>query len=153
MKKILLTLLVFLFLISSCSKSNVTIDNNAVLSYIDDNYNDKTGYVDVTDFYYEHYFKEVDEIASVKILVNTESTNFDEIGIFEFKNDRSAKKYISVIKNYINGSVDNFKNGIIYDINEYPKFENASVVRNSNIVVYMILDKERSKEIINLLKK
>lgn len=153
MKKILLILFILLFFISSCDKSNIVVDDNAMLSYIDENYNDKTGYVEVTDFYSEHNFKEIEGIKSAKILVSTESTNFDEIGIFEFNSEKSAKRSINIIKNYVNNSANNFKSGIVYDINEYPKFENASVIRNSNIVIYMILDKENSDEIISLLKK
>ncbi len=153
MRKILLILFAFLFFVSSCERLNAVTDTNNIRSYIDESFNEDNGYVDVSEFYYGHNFKEIKDIKSVKIFVSTESSNFDEIGLFEFNSEQSAKRSVKAIKNYIDNSANNFKNGIIYDINEYPKFENASVIRNENVVIYMILDKEKSESIINLMKK
>lgn len=153
MKKLLILLLILSFLLVSCNKSDDYIDTSALLSYVDENFSEINGYVDVGEFYFAHNFSELNNVSSVKILVSTESSNFDEIGIFEFKDEKSAKRSLNAISNYVDELVKKFKNGVIYDINQYPKFENATIVRSSNIVIYMILDKNESEPIISLTKK
>ena len=153
MKRILFLLMTFFILLNSCEQAEDVVDTTPLLSYVDDNFNEDNGYVDVSEFYFEHNFKELKNVISVKILVSTESSNFDEIGVFEFENERSAKRSVKFINEYVDGIVANFKNGVIYDIKEYPKFENASVIRSSHIVIYTVLDKNKSEPIIDLAKK
>ena len=136
MKKILLSILITCAFISSCNTPNdsFSIDFESVEKIMIENTDSEFGYCDVSQYYLDSYFKTIDGITKAKISVSNDSSNFNEFGIFEFKTDSDAKKSVKNIKTYLLSAKKEFENGIIYDVEEYPKFENAKAERFGNIV-------------------
>ena len=155
MKKILLSILITCAFISSCNapKEDFSIDLDNVEKIMIENTDSEFGYCDVSQYYLDSYFKTIDGITKAKISVSNDSSNFNEFGIFEFKTDSDAKKSVKNIKTYLLNAKKEFENGIIYDVEEYPKFENAKAERFGNIVIYTILNEDDSQKVYSEIKK
>lgn len=156
-KAITLTLIIlFLFLFTGCAARyrNVSLVKIGNIEEIFlKNLNSDFGYCDVSEYYKSNYFSEVEQLKECKIFTSNESTNFDEFGIFEFENERHAKKAKNTLKNYLRSTKTEFENGIIYDVTEYPKFESARVETFGNYLVYAILEDEIIEKIFAEIDK
>ena len=111
------------------------------------------GYCDVSEYYQTNYFNSINGLVSCKIYTCNDSTNFDELGIFEFDSVKSAKKAIKDVKRYLGNAKEEFKSGIIYNVEEYPKFEAARVEAIGNSLVYTILSPNDSEVIFSSIAK
>ena len=140
----------FGIILTSC-QNNAHVSNSVVTSDIEDifyqNLNSDIGYCDVSEYYRDNYFSDVLNIEECKIYTSNDSTNFDEFGIFRFTNEGDARRASDTIKNYLNNSKYEFENGIIYNIQEYPKFQNADVKIYGKYLIYTILLPEKSEKI------
>ena len=155
MKIKILTVLLSLLLLTSCdmSKENqYELDIDYVQKVFEDAAPSDFGYCDVSDFYREAFLDRLDGVKECRIFKCNESTNFNEFGIFEFINAEKARKAEAYVKNYISESKREFENGIIYNVNEYPKFQNAEIKRFDNFIVYGILDSASRERAFNKLK-
>lgn len=103
------------------------------------------GYLDNTEYYMQYYFSSLSYVDDSCIVTCTESTNFNEFGVFHVKNPSDAKLCEKQLKAYLANAKERFKNGVVYDINEYPKFENAKVTVIGQYVIYTILDASQTK--------
>lgn len=155
MKKLLFLFISVCFLCSACNNSNI-INTNVEITDIESvfykNLNSEIGYCDVSEYYRQNYFSDLQELEEYKIYTSNDSTNFDEFGIFKFKTEEAARKYIKAIKKYLTNSENEFQNGIIYNINEYPKFKNADVEILGKYLIYTILLPEKSEKIFYEIK-
>lgn len=155
MKKLFFILISVCLVFSSC-RSVETINYDTEIADIEKvfykNLNSDIGYCDVSEYYISNYFLDIKDIEEYKIYTSNDSTNFDEFGIFKFTTEKAARKYTNTVKNYLNKSANEFQNGIIYNINEYPKFQNADVKVFGKYLVYTILLPEKSEEIFKEIK-
>ena len=111
------------------------------------------GYCDVSEYYKNNYFNTIEGLKECKIYTCNDSTNFDELGIFEFDSSQNAKKAIKVVKKYLKNTKEDFQSGIIYNVEEYPKFEAARIERYGNCLVYTILSKNDSDSVFSAITK
>ena len=144
-------------ILTACqSKANInkTIEISDIEDVFSENLSSDIGYCDVSIYYRDNYFSDIIDIEECKIYTSNDSTNFDEFGIFRFTDENSARKARGIIKQYLNSCRNEFENGIIYNIQEYPKFQNADVKLYGKYLIYTILSPEKSEKIyteINLL--
>ena len=114
------------------------------------------GYVDNTEYYMQYYFHGLLFVDDSCIVISAESTNFNEFGVFHVKNTADAKRCEKQLKAYLSESEARFRSGVVYDIDQYPKFENATVCTIDNFVFYMILEPSQievaSRAVSNFLK-
>ena len=110
------------------------------------------GYIDNTEYHRQCYFKELPFVDDCCIMINADSTNFNEIGIFHVKNKRDAKLCEKQVAQYLTDMRDRFMNGVIYDIDEYPKFENATTVTINDFVFYVILSPEQKAAALTVIQ-
>lgn len=144
-----------MLLLTSCTmsqESQYELDIDSIQRMFEEAAPSDFGYCDVSDFYREAFFDRLDGVKECRIFKCNESTNFNEFGIFEFANVEKARKAETEIKNYLSESKHEFENGIIYNVNEYPKFKNASMKRFDNFVVYSILDAANTEKAFSELK-
>ena len=157
--KFLLFVLIILSLVSCSDRSqaNLSADTNEIVTILEENAPSDFGYCDVSEYYYETFLNRMQGLRECHISKCNESSNFNEFGVFEFINVNTAKKGEATIKKYLAQSRQEFENGIIYNISEYPKFKNAASKRYNNFVVYTILKAEEAKgaynEISNYIKE
>ena len=97
------------------------------------------GYVDNTEYYLSSYFAALNGVDDCYIATSAESTNFNEFGIFHVKNGTDLRTAKKVLRNYLNKRKSEFENGVIYNVDEYPKFQNATVITFGNYICYTIL--------------
>lgn len=97
------------------------------------------GYVDNTEYYMNRHFSELKDADDSYIVTSAESTNFNEFGIFHFKNKSELKAAKQVLRDYLTTRRTEFESGVIYNTAEYPKFQNATVMTFENYVCYTIL--------------
>ena len=70
-----------------------------------------------------------------------------------YVNDPSAvKKCVTLLERYLCERKDRFEIGVVYDLDEYPKFENATVIVSGQYVVYTILDRENICVVKDVIK-
>ncbi len=114
------------------------------------------GYVDSTDFYLKNYFSELEDVDDCYIVTSAESTNYSEFGIFHLKSKENMKSNKKLLQNYLQKKKTDFESGVIYNIDEYPKFQNATVFAAENYICYVILTpsdiKKASAAVKNMLK-
>lgn len=110
------------------------------------------GYVDNTEYYMQYFFGGLSFVDDSCIVVSAESTNFNEFGVFHVASAKDVKKCEKILKNYVEASLQRFKNGVMYDVGEYPKFENAAVIAVDDFVIYMILTPDQSAKATQLLQ-
>ena len=156
MKIKILFIVLALALFSSCSAKAIPVfdlDLNQLSSNIIDCVPSDFGYCDVGDYYFDSYFGDLYGVKQFRIYRCNESTNFNEIGIFEFESPKLAREAEKIITNYLQRCKIEFENGIIYNADEYPKFKNASHKRIENVIIYTILDYESTKKVIEEFEK
>ena len=140
--------------LSSCqSEFNDNFTANQIESSIFAEVNGNGGYCDVSEYYFNNFFSDMNGIRDYKIYVSDESTNFDEFGIFEFNSAKNAQKAKSKVKAYLVSAKKAFESGIIYNAEEYPKFQSAKVERYGNNLVYTILDSALANSISKALNQ
>ena len=98
------------------------------------------GYVDNTEYAMQHDFAELSFVDDSCIVVCAESTNFNEFGVFHTKSEKDARQCERYLRAYLAKRKTQFESGVVYDVAEYPKFENADVFSVGQFVVYAILD-------------
>lgn len=97
-------------------------------------------YVDNTEYAMQHDFAELSFVDDSCIVVCAESTNFSEFGVFHLANEKDVGRCERLLRSYLSTRKSQFQNGVIYDVGEYPKFENARVFSVGRFVIYTILD-------------
>ncbi len=97
------------------------------------------GYIDNTDYYLAHELSALSDVDDAYIVTCADSTNFNEFGIFVMKDRSDIKTAKKILQNYLDRRTSEFKNGVIYNIDEYPKFQNASVFSFDRYLCYTIL--------------
>ena len=110
------------------------------------------GYVDNTKYYLNKYFTELHDVDDCYIVTSADSTNFNEFGIFHLKSKaelRSAKK---ILRDYLDKRKAEFEGGVVYNVQEYPKFENATVITFGNYICYTILSPSDVKKATSAVK-
>lgn len=110
------------------------------------------GYCEADPNYFEH-FKDIDGIIGYQIFKSNDSTNFDEIGILKFEDSEDAEDAKKDVKEYLKTAKERFEGGIIYNIDEYPKFKNANVKRYGNLLLYTILSDNDTQSIYSSIKE
>lgn len=111
------------------------------------------GYLDNTEYYMQYYFSDLSYVDDSCIVICAESSNFNEFGVFHVKDPSDTKLCEKQVKSYLSEAKERFKSGVIYDIDQYPKFENAKIVTIGSYVIYTILDPSESKRAIEEIKK
>lgn len=99
------------------------------------------GYVDNSHAYMSNHFAELRGIDDFHIVTCADSTNFSEIGVFHVKDAKLISQNQKLLKKYLLKIKQNFENGVVYNVEEYPKFENAKVFSAGEYLVYVVLDK------------
>ncbi len=154
MKRIIYLLLLIVSTLTSCAHDNYSeLNITQIEKIIVDNAPTEFEYSDVSDYYLNSYFKSLPAVLEAKICVCNDSSNFNEYGIFRFESENDAQNALGTVRNYLYSAKSEFENGIIYDIEEYPKFENATAKRFGKYVVYTILNKKDSENIYSILKE
>ena len=155
MKRIIVCFAVVLSL-CSCSRSvmltteHLTIDS--IVEAVSDSAHAELGYSDVSEYYLISQFSKLQNLKDLRVFTCNDSLNFNEFGIFEFASVEDAKKGVKKIKEYLNTAKKEFESGIIYDTEEYPKFQNATAKAFCNFVFYGILDKDDIKKAISTIE-
>ena len=111
------------------------------------------GYVDNTSYTLSHKLASLSSAEEAFIVVCAESTNFSEFGVFCVADARQLKQYKAILGNYLEERKQEFKNGVIYNAEEYPKFEHAAVFAYDHYVFYTILNKEQQKIALTAVKQ
>lgn len=111
------------------------------------------GYVDNTEYAMQHDFAELSYVDDSCIVVCAESTNFNEFGVFHVENTSDVRLCEKYLKSYLAKRKSQFQNGVIYDIAEYPKFENAKVLVADHYIIYVILDAAQGKAAGDAIKQ
>ncbi len=111
------------------------------------------GYIDNTEYYSKCYFSQMNGILDCYIATSAESTNFNEFGIFHLNSKADVKSAKKILQMYLEKRRSEFENGVIYNIEEYPKFQNASVFSAGNYVCYTILAPNDVKKAASAIKK
>lgn len=99
----------------------------------------KFGYVDNTEYCIQYDLKGLFGVDDSHIVVCADATNFNEIGVFHVEGAANTKRCAKQLSEYLKQRKTRFQNGVVYDINEYPKFENAKVTVIGQYVIYTIL--------------
>ena len=102
---------------------------------------DHFGYVDNSEYYMSSYFSGLEDVDDFHIVTCADSTNFSEIGVFHMKNNDHQAENKKLLKRYLQKIKQNFENGVVYNADEYPKFENARVISVGNYLIYTVLDR------------
>jgi len=110
------------------------------------------GYFDNTKYQMQCYFSDLFFVDDCCIMVCSDSTNFNEFGIFHVKNKENAKVCAQHLEAYLQASRSRFMSGVIYDIEEYPKFKNAKVSIIKDYVIYTILDVKETEKVVDTVK-
>ncbi len=115
------------------------------------------GYIENTQYYLKNYFSDLNGVDDCYIATSAASTNFNEFGIFRFQSKKTAKDAKKMFLEYLERRKEEFESGVIYNVDEYPKFQNASVFSAGNYVCYTILTpgdvKKASSAIRNMILK
>ena len=111
------------------------------------------GYIDSTEYYFNHYFQDLCGVDAAYIITCADSTNFNEIGVFHVDSDSCVKDNVCKIQKYLDTAKSNFESGVMYNPEEYSKFKNAKVEAFGNYIVYTILDKEPTKRVYSAISE
>lgn len=110
------------------------------------------GYVDNTSYCMHHDLENLSGIDDSYVVVCAEATNFNEFGVFHCQSSTDTKHCVKQLNEFLEKRKTQFRSGVIYDINEYPKFENAKVISFGQYVIYVILDAPQSDKAIRAVK-
>lgn len=155
MKKFICTFLLLAVLFAFCSYSVLCASSKSaesVSEIIRRQAPEDFGYLDNTEYYMQYYFSELSFVDDACIVACNESTNFNEFGVFHVKSESNIKPCVKVLQSYLQKAKARFKSGIVYDVQEYPKFENAKVTVIGQYVIYTILDSKQSKAALDAVK-
>ena len=97
------------------------------------------GYVDNTEYLMKHEFSSIQGVCDSHIVVCAEATNFSEFGVFYIANEADIKPCVKQLNEYLKKRKMQFQSGVVYNVEEYPKFENAKAVAIGRFVIYTIL--------------
>lgn len=97
------------------------------------------GYIDNTDYFLSHEFSSLTGLEDAYIVTCADSTNFNEFGIFCMKDRSDVKTAKKILRSYLDRRKREFEGGVIYNVEEYPKFQNASVFSVDRYLCYTIL--------------
>lgn len=145
MKKLAIRIFVFLLLTVLCcnniahAEEPSSINTKMIGKAIEKAVPLQFGYIDNTEYYLRRYFSALPSVDEGYIATSAESTNFNEFGIFRLKNRADQKSAKKMLQNYLAQRKSEFENGVVYNIEEYPKFQNATVVSFENYICYAIL--------------
>ena len=151
-KRMLATVLIAVFLLPSCAGDEI-YSSEDFTEIVSQSYSPSLGVAEVGEFYKTVYFNNVEELLQIKVYKSLESSNFDEIGVLEFVDSKSAKSALGMVEEYLKKANETFKKGIVYNAEEYVKFQGSKVERFGNILVYTILEKRSSDEIFAKIKR
>ena len=98
------------------------------------------GYIDNTQYDFQNYFSQFSFLEDGCIVVCADATNFNEFGVFRVKEYVDVRKFEKILTSYLSKRKNEFCSGVVYDMKQYPKFENARVISIENFVMYMILN-------------
>ena len=104
------------------------------------------GYVDNTEYYMSSYFAGLKNVDDFYIVTCSDSTNFNEIGVFHVKDSGSIQQNTKLLKKYLLKIKQNFESGVVYNTMEYPKFQNAKVFSVGEYLIYTVMDKDNVKK-------
>lgn len=110
------------------------------------------GYVDNTEYLMKHKFSLLPGISDSHIVVSADSTNFSEFGVFRVEDTDAAKQCAKLLSKYLNERKAQFQSGVVYNVSEYPKFENAKVTVIKPFVIYTILNTSQSNAALKSIK-
>lgn len=139
-----LVLLVLLLCIPISAEAN--LDAKALSEKLQEAVPAKFGYVDNSEYYMSSYFSGLEDVDDFYIVTCADSTNFNEIGVFHLKSNEHLAANHKLLKKYLLKIKQNFESGVVYNIEEYPKFENAKVFSVGNYLVYTVLDRAASQK-------
>ena len=111
------------------------------------------GYLDNTKYQMQCFFSDMTFVDDSCIMVCSDSKNFNEFGVFHVKNNQEAEKCEKILKNYLDLSCSRFMNGVVYDVEEYPKFKNAKIFVIDDYVIYTILDLPQTQCALQTVKE
>ena len=153
MKRWICLYIASLLICLQCSLS-VSADSNAkkIAEEICQSIPSEFGYVDNTEYQLKCYFSPSSFFDDCCIMINSDSTNFDEIGVFYVESQQDIKLCEKQVKQYLKDARERFMNGVIYNVKEYPKFEKATTITIDHYVIYLILSEKQQKDIIETLK-
>lgn len=155
MKRIIAVFAVFLTL-CSCNRGNEHASNSVSIDSITqavlESVPAELGYSDVSSYYMVSQFPKLQNLKDIRVFTCNDSLNFNEFGILEFVSFEDAERGVKKIKEYLNSAKKEFESGIIYDKEEYPKFQNAKAKVFGNFVFYGILDKDNIKKAISTIE-
>ena len=155
MKKSLIIILIISALLTACSKDTTdysALKTEEIVDHIVKYAPVEFGYCDVSDYYMKNYFSDLRAPLEYRIFTCNESSNFNEFGVFKFSDEGDAEDGLKVLRHYLNTSKEEFENGIIYDINEYPKFTNARMEKVGVYLIYTILNKNEADSAFAAIK-
>lgn len=156
MKRIIACFAVALMLCSCSRDNNPAIKNlsiDHIVKVVSESAPAELGYSDVSKYYLISQFSKLQNLKDLKVFTCNDSLNFNEFGVFEFASVEDAEKGIKKIKEYLYTAKKEFEKGIIYDTEEYPKFQNAKAKVFGNFVFYGILDKDNIKKAISTIEE
>ena len=156
MKKTLIMILIISAVLTSCSRDTTdysSLEIEGIVNNIVEHAPVEFGYCDVSDYYMENFFSELQGLQEYRIYTCNESSNFNEFGVFKFADVNDASDGMKVIRRYLETAKTEFENGIIYDINEYPKFTNAKVERVGLYLIYTVLNRNESDSAFTAIKQ
>ena len=141
MKRLCLIALVVGLMLFSASYANAQSPSAETLSKaIQSAVPAEFGYVENTDYLMKHEFSSLQNVLEGCIVVCADSTNFSEFGVFLVEKPEDVKSCIACLREYLDKRKEQFKSGVVYNAEEYPKFENAKAWAVGRFVVYTILD-------------
>lgn len=153
MKRLFCTLLLLLFLVPSLPA--IAHDSNSaqqISQRIQQAVPTPFGYVDHTSYSMKTYFSDMSFVIDSHIVVCADTTNFNEFGVFLVR-DSDVKLCQTRLKAYLKKRKTAFCNGIVYDIEQYPKFEDAAVYHVGEYVFYTILNKADAQKALGAVKQ
>jgi len=153
MKKVSIVVVsMLLFAVLFCPATHAVVSADAIAEVISKAVPCDFGYLDNTEYQMQCFFSDLTFVDDSCIMVCSDSTNFNEFGVFHVKNKQDAGLCEKSLKKYLDLSCARFMNGVVYDIEEYPKFKNAKVFIIDDYIIYTILDVSQTEAAIKTAK-
>lgn len=142
MKKTAIRLITVFLLTVTCLTVTVhakNIDAKAIGTVVENAIPLEFGYIDSTEYYMGNYFSSLKGVDDSYIATAAESTNFNEFGIFHLKDKADLRAAKEILRAYLDRRKQEFESGVIYNVDEYPKFQSATVITFGSYICYTIL--------------
>lgn len=153
MKRFFCTLILLLFLVSSLPViAHASVSAQQVSQKIQQAIPTPFGYVDNTSYSMKTDFEDMSFVIDSHIVICADTTNFNEFGVFLVR-ESDVKLCQTRLKAYLEKRRIAFCNGVVYDIEQYPKFEDAAVYRVGAYVFYTILNKTDAQKALDAVKQ